>query len=170
MGLLVMLFDGDEVVTWRAVASIWDRIFGALAYLLPLFYGMQFGSFLMQMFPILQFLLIPILPIAIIYSIPLAGIIVFMGLYLLVVRNSRVSYFIRYNTMQALLMGIVIFLLQLVLMVFNMLGSFDFVEKVFSNFVFIAVLAGVIFSVVQSLRGVYAELPTISDATKSQVF
>lgn len=145
-------------------------MFGSLAYLLPLFYGMQFGGSLMQMFPVLQFLLIPILPIALIYSIPLAGIIVFMGLYLLVVRNSRVSYFIRYNTMQALLMGIVIFLLQLVLMVLNMLGSFDFVVKVFSNFVFIAVLAGVIFSIVQSIRGIYAELPTISEATKSQVF
>ncbi len=124
----------------------------------------------MQMFPVLRFLIIPILPIAIIYSIPLAGIIVFMGLYLLVVRNSRISYFIRYNTMQALLMGIVIFLLQLVLMVFTMLGSLEFVERVFSNFVFIAVLAGVMFSIVQSLRGIYPELPTISDATKSQVF
>lgn len=156
-------------MSWRAVATVWDRIFGALAYLLPLFYGMQFGGSLMQMFPVLQLLLIPVLPIALIYSIPLAGIIVFMGLYLLVVRNSRISYFIRYNTMQALLMGIVIFLLQLVLMVFNLLGTFDFVTKVFSNFVFIGVLAGVIFAIVQSIRGIYAELPTISDATKSQV-
>jgi Chloroplast import apparatus Tic20-like len=156
-------------MSWRATATVPDRIFSALPYLLPLFYGVQFGKFLFEMFPALKLILIPILPIALIYSIPFAGLILFMVLYLLVVRNDRVSYFIRFNTMQALLVGIVIFICQLVQMFLARITALEFMLRVFSNFVFIGVVAVVVYAAVQSLRGIYAEIPTISDAVKSQV-
>ncbi|MCH9055845.1 Tic20 family protein [Parathermosynechococcus lividus] len=157
-------------MTWRATTTIPDRIFACLAYLLPLFYVMPLGGFLFEMFPPLQALFIVVLPVALLYSIPFAGLIVFMLLYLLVVRNSRISLFIRYNTMQALLMGIALFIAQLVLQLLTRVASFELLMKVLFNFIFIATVAGVIFAVVQSIRGIYAEIPTLSDATKSQVF
>lgn len=156
-------------MSWRATATVPDRIFAVLPYLLPLFYGVQFGTFLFVMFPALQLILIPILPVALLYSIPFAGLIIFMALYLLVVRNDSVSYFIRFNTMQALLLGIVLFICQLVQMFLSRISALEFMLKVFSNFVFIGVVAVVIYAAVQSLRGIYAEIPTISDAVKSQV-
>ncbi|MDG2992079.1 hypothetical protein L3556_14230 [Candidatus Synechococcus calcipolaris G9] len=157
-------------MTWRGLASVPDRIFSSLAYLLPLFYVMPFGSSLFAMFPPLQVLYLAVLPIAVVYSIPFASLIVFMVLYLLVVRNSRISMFIRYNTMQALLMGIAIFLIQLVQMLLGRIDPLQFLMQVLSNFVFIGVLAAVIFAVIQCIRGIFPELPTLSDATKSQVF
>ncbi len=157
-------------MTWRATTTIPDRIFASLAYLLPLFYVMPFGGFLFELFPPLQALVLVVLPVALIYSIPFAGLLVFMLLYLLVVRNNRVSLFIRYNTMQALLMGIVLFIVQLLVQLLVRVASFDLFIKVLFNFVFIATVVGVVYAVVQSIRGIYAEIPTLSDATKSQVF
>ncbi|WJI23888.1 Tic20 family protein [Thermosynechococcus sp. QKsg1] len=157
-------------MTWRATTTALDRTFASLAYLLPLFYVMPFGGFLFDLFPPLQALVLVVLPVALIYSIPFAGLIVFMLLYLLVVRNSRISLFIRYNTMQALLMGIVLFIVQLLVQLLVRVASFDLLIKVLFNFVFIATVIGVIYAVVQSVRGIYAEIPTLSDATKSQVF
>lgn len=157
-------------MTWRATATIADRIFACLAYLLPLFYVMPLGGSLFELFPPLQALFIVVLPVELLYSIPFAGLILFMLLYLLVVRNSRISLFIRYNTMQALLMGIALFIAQLVLQLLAPVVSFDLLMRVLFNFIFIATVAGVIFAIVQSIRGIYAEIPAISDATKSQVF
>ncbi|WP_460194674.1 Tic20 family protein [Thermosynechococcus sp. FA-CM-4201] len=157
-------------MSWRATTTIPDRIFASLAYLLPLFYVMPFGGFLFELFPPLQALVLVVLPVALIYSIPFAGLLVFMLLYLLVVRNNRVSLFIRYNTMQALLMGIVLFIVQLLVQLLIRVASFDLLIKVLFNFVFIATVIGVVYAVVQSVRGIYAEIPTLSDATKSQVF
>ncbi|MFN4194373.1 MAG: Tic20 family protein [Thermosynechococcus sp.] len=157
-------------MTWRAPTTVADRIFASLAYLLPLFYVMPFGGFLFDLFPPLQALVLVVLPVAVIYSIPFAGLLVFMLLYLLVVRNNRVSLFIRYNTMQALLMGIVLFIVQLLVQLLIRVASFDLLIKVLFNFVFIATVIGVGYAVVQSVRGIYAEIPTLSDATKSQVF
>ncbi|MFN4280526.1 Tic20 family protein [Thermosynechococcus sp.] len=157
-------------MTWRATTTIPDRIFASLAYLLPLFYVMPFGGFLFDLFPPLQALVLVVLPVAVIYSIPFAGLLVFMLLYLLVVRNNRVSLFIRYNTMQALLMGIVLFIVQLLVQLLVRVASFDLLIKVLFNFVFIATVIGVGYAVVQSVRGIYAEIPTLSEAAKSQVF
>ncbi|HIK34100.1 MULTISPECIES: Tic20 family protein [unclassified Thermosynechococcus] len=157
-------------MTWRATTTVLDRIFASLAYLLPLFYVMPFGGFLFELFPPLQALVLVVLPVALIYSIPFAGLLVFMLLYLLVVRNNRVSLFIRYNTMQALLMGIVLFIVQLLVQLLIRVASFDLLIKVLFNFVFIATVIGVVYAVIQSVRGIYAEIPTLSDATKSQVF
>ncbi|URR35721.1 hypothetical protein NBE99_00895 [Thermosynechococcus sp. HN-54] len=157
-------------MTWRATTTVPDRIFASLAYLLPLFYVMPFGGFLFELFPPLQALVLVVLPVALIYSIPFAGLLVFMLLYLLVVRNNRMSLFIRYNTMQALLMGIVLFIVQLLVQLLIRVASFDLLIKVLFNFVFIATVIGVVYAVVQSVRGIYAEIPTLSDATKSQVF
>ncbi|AHB87723.1 Tic20 family protein YCF60 [Thermosynechococcus sp. NK55a] len=157
-------------MSWRATTTVPDRIFASLAYLLPLFYVMPFGGFLFELFPPLQALVLVVLPVALIYSIPFAGLLVFMLLYLLVVRNNRVSLFIRYNTMQALLMGIVLFIAQLLIELLVRIASFDLLIKVLFNFIFIATVIGVVYGVVQSVRGIYAEIPTLSDATKSQVF
>jgi Chloroplast import apparatus Tic20-like len=156
-------------MSWRATATVPDRLFAVLPYLLPLFYSAPFGSLLFDRFPVLQIIFIPVIPVALLYSIPFAGIAIFMVLLLLVVRNDSISYFIRFNTMQALLLGIVLFLCQLLTMVLGNIEALGFIFKVLSNFIFIAVVGVVLYSVVQSLRGIYAEIPAISDAAKSQV-
>ena len=103
-------------MTWRGSADVKDRFFASLPYLIPLFYSLQFGQYLLRQFPILNIIFIPVAPVAIIYrSIPFANLIIFFVLFLAVVRNERISHFIRFNTMQSILLDIALFLVGIVL-------------------------------------------------------
>ncbi len=157
-------------MTWRGTTDAKDRFFAALVYVLPLISALEFGVFLFRQFPIFSTILIPLAPFIWIYStVPLAGIIIFFVLFLAVVRNERINHFIRFNTMQAILIDILILLVNLLLGVFlPALGGGIFVETVY-NVVFLGTLAASFYSIVQSILGRYAEIPTLSDAAYSQV-
>lgn len=158
-------------MTWRGSTNVADRIFASLPYLLPLIDGLAFGRFLFQQFPVLQYILIPLTPVMVIYGVlgPFAGIIIFFALYFLVVRNERIAHFIRFNTMQAILIDIVLVLCSLIVPILAQGIQISFIVETIYNLVFLGVLAAVIYSVVQSLLGRYAEIPTISDAVHMQV-
>lgn len=154
-------------MSWQGSYSWRDRGLAALPYLLPLVEGIGFGVFLFNQFPPLQLLLIPLMPVLQLAStIPFFSLIVFFLLLFLVVRNTNISRFIRFNTMQAILLDIVLFLCQLGLSIAPRSGL---VTETITNAVFLGMLAAVGFSVVQTLRGEYAEIPTISDAVNMQV-
>ncbi len=55
-------------MTWRGSTTVSDRIFACLPYLLPLVDGLMFGFSLLQQFPALQVLLLPLQPILLIYG------------------------------------------------------------------------------------------------------
>ena len=99
-------------MSWRGSTTVSDRIFASLPYLLPLIEGITFGKDLFKQFPVLKKDIFPwLIKLADIYeSIPFAGIIVFLALFVLVVRNEKISHFIRFNTMQAILLDIVLLL------------------------------------------------------------
>lgn len=160
-------------MSWRGSTTIRERIFASLPYLLPLIDGLitslRFDMSLFRLFPPLQLIFIPLLPFLELYSLPFASLIIFFALFLLVVRNERISHFIRFNTMQAIMVTIILFLFQLVLMVLSKASGLEFLLQVFANFVFLGVLAIFVYSVVQSLRGRYAIIPTLSEAVNMQV-
>ncbi len=149
--------------------TVADRIFASLPYLLPLIVGLQFGIFLFREFPFIQVLFSPLQPLAAIYfGIPFAGLIIFFVLLFAVVRNDNISHFIRFNTMQAILLDILLVVTGLVV---NLLGNAlpALAVQTLFNMLFLGTLAAVIYSVAQSLLGRYAEIPTISDAVHMQV-
>ena len=154
-------------MTWRGSTDIKDRIFAALVYLMPLYYAVSyFGDYVLNQLPALKIILIPLAPVAYIYgSIPLANIIIFFVLFLAVVRNPKISYFIRFNTLQAILLDIALILLSFV----GRVLAVDFLFQIFSSVVFIAALGACLYSMVQSILGRYAEIPTISEAAYSQL-
>ncbi len=154
-------------MTWRGSTDTKDRIFAALVYLMPLYYAVSgFGSYVLRELPALRIILIPLAPVAHIYqSIPFANLIIFFVLFLAVVRNPKVSYFIRFNVLQAILLDIALFLL---LLVGRVLGI-GFLFQIFSSVVFIGALGACLYSMVQSILGRYAEIPTISEAAYSQL-
>lgn len=157
-------------MTWRGSTTVKDRIFACLPYLLPLIDGLGFGRFLFAQFPPLQFILLPLLPVLQIYStIPFAGLIIFFALFLLVVRNDKISHFIRFNTMQAILLDIVLMLCGIILPILERGLPIIFVMQTLYNMIFLGVLAAFIYAVVQSAMGRYAEIPTISEAVHMQV-
>lgn len=153
---------------WRGSTTVSDRIFACLPYLLPLIEVLNFGAFLLAQFPPLQVLFLPLVPlVAIYYGIPFGGMIIFFALFALVVRNETISHFIRFNVMQAILLDIVIFLFSILIKLVGIAGGFAI--ETLSTTIFLGIVAAVVYSVLQSLMGRYAEIPAISDAVYLQV-
>ena len=159
-------------MTWRGSTDTKDRIFAALVYLLPLYSAFAFGIFIFQQIPFLgAALAIALYPLAFLYSSlgSFGSLIIFFVLFFAVVRNPRISHFIRFNTMQAILIDILVYLLGLALdFVARGLGANLVVETLF-NVVFLGAFAACVYSIIQSVIGKYADIPTISEAAYSQV-
>ncbi len=164
-----ILAIGERTMTWRGSVTVSDRIFACLPYLLPLVQSLAFGSFFFTQFPVTRVLLIPLSPLIGIYQLPFASLIIFFALFLLVVRNEKISHFIRFNTMQAILLNIVLFLCSILLEVLVSIPGAGFALETIANTIFIGIIAAVVYSVAQSLFGRYAEIPAISDAVHMQV-
>ncbi len=157
-------------MTWRGSTTASDRIFACLPYLLPLVEVFLFGSFLFQQFPPLASLFVPLLPLVAIYhSNRFAGLIIFFALFLLVVRNNNISHFIRFNTMQAILLDIVIFLASILLEILSPIPGTGFAIQTLANTIFLGIVVAVVYAAAQTLLGRYAEIPAISDAVYMQV-
>ncbi|MHC5757888.1 Tic20 family protein [Nostoc sp.] len=157
-------------MSWRGSTTVSDRIFASLPYLLPLIEVFVFGQYLLSEFPPLQLLFLPLLPLLrIYYGVRYAGMIIFFALFLLVVRNEKISHFIRFNTMQAILLDIIIFLFSILTDVVGLVPSGGFAIQTLSTTIFIGIVGAVAYSVIQSVSGHYAEIPAISDAVYMQV-
>ncbi len=158
-------------MSWRGSTTVRDRIFACLPYLLPLIDSLLFSSSLLQQFPVLAILLLPLQPVQKIYAGigQIGQIILFFALFILVVRNEKVSHFIRFNTMQAILLDIVIFLCSILLRILTPIPGTGFAIETLANTIFLGIVASVVYSVFQSLMGRYAEIPAISDAVYLQV-
>ena len=146
-----------------------DKLFASLVYLFPLYESLKFGSFLFNQFPLLQLIAIPLLPFSLIDQIPFGGFILFFVLFAAVVRNANLSHFIRFNTMQAILIDILLVLISLVTdILLRGLGVSLFTETLY-NLIFLGILAVCVYGIVQSTTGKYAEIPLISEAASSQL-
>jgi uncharacterized membrane protein len=158
-------------MSWRGSTTVRDRIFACLPYLLPLIDSLVFSSSFLQQFPVLAILLLPLQPVRKIYAGlgQIGQIILFFALFILVVRNEKVSHFIRFNTMQAILLDIVIFLCSILLQILTPIPGTGFAIETLANTIFLGIVASVVYSVFQSLMGRYAEIPAISDAVYLQV-
>ncbi len=162
-------------MSWRGSTTVSDRIFACLVYLLPLLDVLRIVGQVLQMSdsflsPLVAIVATPLAPLLSIYTgfIPL---IVFFALYLLVVRNENIAHFIRFNAMQAILFGIVISLVEIVwqYILAPAFGGTGLLTQTLFNAVFLGTIAAVGYSLVQTVLGRYAEIPTISDAVYMQV-
>ncbi len=164
-------------MAWRGSTDIKDRIFGTLVYCFAFYDAAAFGQFLLQQFPVFNFLILPALPAVFIYGLlgtvagQFASFIVFLLLFIAVVRNDRISHFIRYNTMQSILIGIILALISLIVqyVLTPAFGQSGLLIETLFNVVFLGGLAACYYSMIQSALGRYAEIPTISEAAYSQV-
>ena len=149
---------------------IWQRLLAALAYLLPWSDALPFGQSLFGLFPALQWLQLPALPLVVLQgAVPFGGFVLFLVLFLAVVRNSGVPYLIRFNVLQAILVDILLILISLAFQVLLAPLGIGFILRTLGNTVFLAALVLVLFGVVQSLRGQEADVPTLSEAVRLQL-
>lgn len=165
-------------MTWRGATDPSDRFLACLPYLLPLLNAyLAFSSPFFSSLPALRPLFLPLDFLAIPYILIVGFIpggfgsfILFLALYLLIVRNGNIRHFIRYNTMQSIIFGIVLSIGSLLwqFILSGILGNGLIQQTIFTT-LFLGTLAAVIYAIVQSLRGHYAEIPTISDAVRPHI-
>jgi uncharacterized membrane protein len=168
-------------MTWRGSTTPLDRVFASLPYLLPLMDAIiLYSNPFFSQFPVLQVILLPLQPLLIVYmtilslfsfgGIGLGGLILFFALYFLVVRNENIRHFIRFNTMQSIMIGLALSLFAILWeYIFAPILSGGLIQETLFNVVFFGTVAAVVYSIVQSAMGRYAEIPTLSDAAYMQV-
>ena len=148
-----------------------DRSFGALIYLFPLIYALPFGIALLTQFPWLYQFFSPLVAIyGLTNSLPFASLIIFFGLWFAVVRNDNVSYFLRFNGMQAILMNILQILFSLIMgILVPAFGAQSLITETLNNTIFMGSIVACFYCIFRSIQGQYAELPVLSDAASSQI-
>ena len=152
------------------IIPLWQKLIGVLIYLIPLSDAIPFGRYLFMDFPFLQWIQLPALPIIIIkQSLPFGGFLLFFLLFLIIVRNPKMPYFLRFNTLQALLIDIGIILINYTFqIILQPLGTKLIISTLSSTFL-MTILAIVIFAVGECLQGKEPDLPLISEAVRMQL-
>ncbi len=163
-------------------ATTQDKIFAALTYLIPLLSALPFGILVFAFFPPLALPFVPLFAILPIYGSFGVSFGVFLALYFFVVQNRQLSHFLRFNTLQAILIAIFIELCRAVLellgisrqllnpIAFSSGNSFNLLSvEMLLAILFIGVLGTSIYAIAQCLRGIYAEIPIVSEAANQQV-
>jgi len=152
-----------------AAIPAWQRLLALLAYLLPWSAALPFGDSLDNLIPALQWLALPALPVLMLErGVPFGGFLLFLVLFLAVVRNPQVPYFLRFNVLQAILLDIVLVVVSLAFQLLR-LGSQGFTGRTLANTVFLGMLVLLLFALVQCLRGKEADIPTLSEAVRMQL-
>ncbi len=157
-------------MSWRGSTTVKDRIFAGLPYLLPIIEVFAYGQFFLAQFPPVQVLFLPLVPLLqIYYGVRYAGLIIFFALFIFVVRNEKISHFVRFNTMQAILLDIVVFLFGILTDIVGLIPSGGFAIQTLYTTIFLGIVAASVYSIIQSLLGRYAEIPAISNAVYMQL-
>ena len=144
----------------------WQRLLAVLFYLLPWSDALPFGSALISVFPWLIWLQLPALPLLLLdQSVPFGGFVLFLVLFLAVVRNPKVPDYLRFNALQAILIDILLTVFRVLL---SPLGD-SIVLRTLNNTIFIGSIAVLFYALLQCLRGKEADLPTISEAVRMQL-
>ena len=145
-----------------------------MVYLLPWSDAIPFGGPLFQQYPWMQWFTLPVLPLALLErSVPfgLGGLLLFFVLFLAVVRNPNVPYFLRFNTLQALLTDIVIVVLSFAFgILLPPIAGGSLLLSTLSSTIVMAVLAILLFALVECWRGREPDLPGISQAVRMQLY
>ena len=154
---------------------LWLRLLALLPYSLTWSDALPFGRELFASFPPLTALMLPAWPALLIQNLGsmggmnLGGLLRFVLLFAAVVRNPRVPYSIRFNTLQALMLDIRLVVAGLVFQLLQSLLGGGLLTRTLANTVFLGSLLVLLFTVVQVLRGKEADLPTLSEAVRMQL-
>ena len=154
---------------------LWQRCVAPLIYLLPWGHAVPFGygmDGLFNQIPLLRLLTVPAIPfIQLQRVVPFGDLLLFFVLFLGVVRNPNVPYFLRFNALQGLLTDIVVMVLSFAFSILlRPIGGGTLLVGTLSSTVVIAVLAILVFAIIECLRGHEPDLPGLSQAVRMQLY
>tara|TARA_Y100001968_G_scaffold326346_2_gene369227 strand:+ start:172 stop:633 length:462 start_codon:yes stop_codon:yes gene_type:complete len=149
---------------------IFEKIIGILIYMLSWSEGLVFGRYLFHDYPLLNILAIPALPYIYIQQvIPFGSIILYICCFIFIIRNPKISYFIRYNMLQAILINISLIIINFIFEILLIPIGNLLLVKTFSSTIFLSLLAIIIFSIFQCLKGCEPDIPGISNSVRMQL-
>ena len=149
---------------------IGEKILGILLYLIPWSDCLIFGNHLYIKYPFTQIIQIPAIPIIIIErSIPFGNLLLFFAIFVGIVRNNKISYFLRFNALQSLLINIGIIIISFIIEIFFNPFANSLIIRTFSSTLLISFFAMITYCVWSCTQGNEPELPWISQATKMQL-
>ena len=150
--------------------SIGAKILGVLLYMIPWADCLKFGNHLYIKYPITQIIQIPAIPIFLIErSLPFGNLLLFLAIFLGLVRNSKMSYFIRFNALQSLLINIGIIIVSFIFEIIFSTFSNSLIIRTFSSTILISLFSVITYCVWACTQGNEPDLPIISQATKMQL-
>ena len=128
------------------------------------------GNHLLIKYPFTQIIQVPAIPIILIErSIPFGGLLLFLGIFLGLVRNSKVSYFLRFNALQSLLINIGIIIDSFIFEIIFSPFANSLIIRTLSSSLLISIFLMIIYSVWSCTQGNEPNLPGISQAAKMQL-
>ncbi|XP_074283907.1 protein TIC 20-v, chloroplastic-like [Silene latifolia] len=148
-----------------------DRLISAVCYFYPFFDGIKYGKYLITQFTPFQIALQPLIPaIKAFKSFPFNGVLVFSTLYFVVVRNPNFSRYVRFNTMRAIVLDVLLIFPDLLERTVNPTGGFglDLVMSLDST-VFLFLLISLIYGSSLCALGQVPRLPIVAEAVERQV-
>ena len=150
--------------------SIGGKILGVLLYMIPWSDSLTYGNHLYLKYPLTQIIQIPAIPIFIIErSIPFGNLLLFLAIFIGLVRNNKVSYFVRFNALQSLLINIGIIIINFIFQIFFSRFGNSLIIRTFSSTLLISIFSMIAYCVWSCTQGNEPNLPVISEATKMQL-
>jgi uncharacterized membrane protein len=146
----ILIKYGRGFMSWSNNFTVADRAYGCLAYLLPLLSVL--GQFPVSIPPFLQML----------YAISPLAIVV--ALYFFVLKNRKISRLVRFNVLQAMLLGAALSICRIVIgaLLMPILGQAGLILLMLAS----VAIAGVsLYSMVITAQGKYAEIKELSKNT-----
>jgi len=150
--------------------SIREKILGVLLYMIPWKDCLTFGNHLYIKYPFTQIIQIPAIPIIIIErSIPFGSLLLFLAIFIGLVRNNKVSYFVRFNALQSLLINIGIIIISFIVEILFSSFETSLIIRTLSSTLLISLFSIITYCVWSCTQGNEPNLPGISEATKMQL-
>ena len=150
--------------------SIGAKILGVLLYMIPWADCLTFGNHLYVKYPFTQIIQIPAIPIILIErSIPFGNLLLFLAIFIGLVRNTKVSYFLRFNALQSLLINIGIIIVNFIFEIIFSPFLNSLIIRTFSSTLLFSLFAVIVYCVWSCTQGNEPDLPIISEATKMQL-
>ena len=147
-----------------------EKILGILLYMIPWADCLTFGNHLYLKYPFIQILQVPAIPIILLErSIPFGNLLLFLAIFIGLVRNNKVSYFLRFNALQSLLINIGIIIINFIFQIFFSPFGNSLIIRTFSSTLLISIFSIITFCVWSCTQGNEPNLPVISEATKMQL-
>jgi len=150
--------------------SLGEKVLGILLYMIPWSDSLVFGNHLFIKYPFLQIIQIPAIPIILLErSIPFGSLLLFLVIFIGLVRNNKVSYFLRFNALQSVLINIGIIIVSFIFEIIFSSFSSSLIIRTFSSTLLISIFAVILYCAWSCIKGNEPSLPGISQATKMQL-